>query len=436
MYEIKSKSDLQAGTTLIVRIPEEDLDKKALYTILAEQPGFVLPFRHRAIDGQIEFTYQIGNRSKLAYLSGSRNPVDYADLWFGLLQPLLDCGDWFMSPYSFVLEAEYLYCDKNGKSISYVYIPSKQACSDYDTLKSMVTDVANKNQATDRNLEIKALRAIQEFNPIEFLKMVNPYKANVPEDEPSAPKQIPVQSAPAPNHQPIQPIQPTPRQPLPNIADEPKSEIQKLPASPQNNSDDFAINFPPAGKTPKEIKAEKPKKEKTQPKPKDKNGFWGKKEPQQIEIIRGAGANPLNPAHEQPMNDNGFDTPTEEDYSGKTEIESEETDAPKFRYVGNGSHPRVIEVIIEENGIFTVGRFDVSLGFKQSDFEFEKKTKAVSRRHAVVERDMDGYKLIDLNSQAGTFINGQKLRPNIAAKLERGCRVSFGYSGADYVWEE
>ena len=78
----------------------------------------------------------------------------------------------------------------------------------------------------------------------------------------------------------------------------------------------------------------------------------------------------------------------------------------------------------------------MSIGQKQCDFEFERSTKAVSRRHAAIERGVDGYGIVDLASSAGTFINGQKIPPNTPVKLDKGCRVSFGSSGADYVWDE
>ena len=71
------------------------------------------------------------------------------------------------------------------------------------------------------------------------------------------------------------------------------------------------------------------------------------------------------------------------------------------------------------------------------DFEFDKKTKAVSRRHAVIERQADGsYALVDLSSSAGTFVDGQRLTANVPQVLHRGARVAFGTAGADYVWEE
>jgi len=430
MYEIQNKSDFQSGATLIVRIPEEDIDKKALYTMLTEQPDFVLPFRHRVIDGQIEFTYQIGNRSKLAYMSGNRSPADYADLWLGILQPLLDCGDWFMTPYSFVLKPEYLYCDKNGNAISFVYIPSVQVCSDQYALKHMVTEVVNKNPVTDISLENKVLRAIQDFNPCDFLKMVTPYKAN--DVQSITTSGAPTQES---NHNPAQPGPTAPKQAVP------KPVVGQKPAAPvpangiQRKPDDIAINFPPDGKAAKEMntKAKKKKVIKPPSAPKEKGGFWGRKKTQPQEIIQGAAARQFAPAYEQP-NIPAYTPPIDMDDDVTQLIH--ETDAPKFRYIGSGVHPRVIEIGINNGAIFTIGRFDVSVGSKQSNFEFDKATKAVSRRHVAVERSADGYSIIDLDSKAGTFINGQKLPPNAPFKLERGCRVSFGYSGADYIWEE
>lgn len=110
-----------------------------------------------------------------------------------------------------------------------------------------------------------------------------------------------------------------------------------------------------------------------------------------------------------------------------------------FRLLDGGSSllPAVIPVELPRGGSFTIGRFDVSVGHRQSDFEFDKRTKAVSRRHAMLERQMDGsYLLSDCGSRAGTFVDGERLYPNVPHGLRRGMRVSFGTAGADYIWEE
>ena len=119
-----------------------------------------------------------------------------------------------------------------------------------------------------------------------------------------------------------------------------------------------------------------------------------------------------------------------------TQSLSYETNGVWFRLVGSAHLPAGIEIAIAEGEIFTVGRYDTAAGRKQCGFEFERMTKAVSRRHAAIERLSDGYSIIDLASSAGTYINGQKLPPNTPCKLQQGCRVSFGNCGADYVWEQ
>jgi len=445
MYEILSKSDFQSGAALTVSIPEEELDKKALYTILSEQPDFLLPFRHIIVDGQVEFTYQIGNRSKLAYLSGNRSSGEYADLWFNILHPLLDCDDWFMNPYSFVLKPEYLYCD-NSKAIFFVYIPSVRACSDYNALKSMVTEVARQNHVTDVTLENKVVWAIQDFSLTEFLQMLRPYRGYASQDAAASPApaaEPPPPPPPPPPQRPVQPEPPASKQSAKKQVVEQQIQTPAPPPAVSGRPDDIAIIFPPDGKegkkekslklpTPKKEKTEKPKKE-----PKEKGGFPGKKQQQQ-DIIQGAAAMPIQGVAAMPVQQSPpvYATPPGMYSNGATQIDLPEAGGPKFRYIGNGAHPGIITVPIAAGGIFTIGRFDPSAGAGQSSFEFSTDTKAVSRRHAVVERNAEGFVLIDLNSSAGTFINGQQIQPNTPYKLERGCRVSFGYSGADYSWEE
>ena len=285
MYEIQYKHDSQTGSALIVRIPREDLDKKALYTISVEQPDFIIPFRFRTVDGQVEFNYKVGDRSKLVNLSGERVPKDYADLWSGILQPLLSCGDWFMNINCFVLEPEYLYCNENGKKTSFIYIPSIQASSDYNRLKSMVTEVARQNHVTDVRLENKVIWAIQDFNLEGFMQIVKPCRGDT--DQYSADQnkcgaeltdhselgcQLTGQETPGLKYQSPQLV------PLP--LDEDNSGVYGAQTCRQNGPANIIINVPPAnkaqkGKKIKEVKEVKfQEKQKTQEKQKNKIAFW------------------------------------------------------------------------------------------------------------------------------------------------------------------
>ncbi len=420
-YQIESKSDL-AGAMLVIRFPEKDLDKKALYTIQADQPSFLVPFRYRCVDGEAECTYQLGSRVKLLYHCSSKSPGELTGFWEKLLQPLLDCGDWFLKPFSFVLDIQYLYIERDG-AVSYIYVPSKQDCGDMETLREMAAALAEKNPSTDANLEVKVLRAImQDFQPRSFLQLLRKNQPATLAKSLVSP-QAPADASPSEARQQPQPAA-APAEPEP-----------KQPA-PAQDSGDIVIDL--SGKKPpkkgglfggKEKKPKKPKKQKQ-----EGGLFSRKKAPEEDkEIILGAAADQaVKPAVSySPISS----APTQ--VSEDTEDVVTTVDDTFFRLVGDQRLPREIPVILKPGELFTIGRFDVTVGRRQSSFEFDSKTKAISRHHAAVERTADGsYTVTDLNSSAGTFVNGERLAPNVPHLLTQGSRISFGTAGADYIWEE
>jgi|GEM_PF-6400913 len=178
MYEINEKNDSLTGVELVVNVPQGDIDKKALYTLLSDLPDFILPFNYRMVDGLCEFTYHIGNCNKMSYLSNTRNAFDYLEMWQSLVKPLLDCGDWFMKTFSFVLQYDYIYFDKNSNVSKYIYIPTLVDCSDHSSFRTMIMDVVKQNRATDVALENKVLLwALQDSKPQDFFDVVTISKA-------------------------------------------------------------------------------------------------------------------------------------------------------------------------------------------------------------------------------------------------------------------
>lgn len=452
MYKITSKSDLSTGATLIVRVPEDELDKKALYTILADKPDFVLPFVYRLIDDQVEFTYQIENRYKLPYLYGERSTIEYTELWISLLQPIIECTDWFMNPYSFVFNTEYLFLDKKSGKVSFVYIPAVKPYSDFDALKDMVMEISKQNRVTDVNLENKVLRSIHDFRPKEFIKMIKLHRGQNLQAIPAQSVKERGQNSQQPAKQAAQPIQPIKEtQPInppyqPSQPSKKQSPILGSFVEPNtNNSDKFSSNKPLSDEIlinfPSDVKTKKDKKsnksifglhKKKEEKVSEKKGFsLGGQKPIQQEGVK-ENVNIRN----RPIIDAPIYVPPQDGYDDVTQIDFGGASGARLEYMGNSNYPKVINIKIAEGDNFTIGRFDVSVGRQQSNFEFDQKTKAVSRRHAVVERRENGYSIVDMSSSAGTFLNGQKIPPNTPFKLERGCRVSFGNAGADYVWEE
>ncbi|MCL2820190.1 MAG: FHA domain-containing protein [Oscillospiraceae bacterium] len=413
-YEIKNKTDFLTGSYLEVKVPEEEIDYNALYTIKADCPEFILPFHYKNTSGHVEFVHKVGTLCKLQYFSGDLSAKEYANLWQNLLEPLLVCGDWFMNPCSFVLKADYLYYDKDKKAVCYVYIPSVNGCCGYDAFYNMAVEVSKLMTVSDAVLENKVLRAImKDFNPLEFLQMLKNHASEC-NDALNPPENAPDSAAATE---------------LPVTRDNQPEPVTIEKTDPDVFTGEIEFDFLPdltasSQKKEKEqggykIFSSRSKKKKTAQKPAPQNGVQEHEAKQMKET--GSKALPVAKIHEDAM-----------DITQSTSLMQGGTG---LRYTGNSQMPPVIRVNINEGEIFTVGRFDAAVGKKQSSFEFDKKTKAVSRRHAVIERSADAYSIIDLSSSAGTFVNDKKLPPNTPHGLETGFRVSFGNSGADYVWE-
>ena len=434
LYEIEMRSEL-SGATLVVRFPEEDLDRKALYTLESDMPEFLLPFRHRMINGMVECTYQIGSRVKLQYRSSDRSPGEYLQFWNSVLTPLLECEDWFLKPFSFVLDSRYIYIDKD-KTICYVYIPSKEDCVEQSSLQELAVNLSKSNRVTDSSLENEVLWSImQGFQPKEFLSMIQKrLSKNVPAAQPETRVQkaanVSRPQVPEPAHEA------TPAVPEGNV-----------PKSTPVAGDDIVINFGAGGKQKDKKEEKQKKKEKggglfgskqpAEKKPAKKGGWlFGKKSEQHaVEIVAGAVA-PVEEKRDTEKKPQVVYQQYPQD-EGVTMLDEGAGGVTRFRLVGNSLLPNEILVNIAPGQSFTIGRYDVNVGHKQSDFEFDKSTKAVSRQHAAIERTVSGtYALIDLLSAAGTFVNGQKLTPNVPVQLKSGDKICFGTAGADYIWEE
>lgn len=452
-FEIQERIDL-SGTMTTVRIPEGQLDKSALYTLQADMPDFVVPFHYRVIDGFVECTYEVERYTKLQYFFNKKTADEYIAFWQQLLQPLLDCGDWFLNPFSFVLDTKYLYVDKSGKKISYLYIPATEPCMQFDDLKNMVIDLFHKNPVMDQSIENKVLRSImQGFQPKTFLQMLSSAKQLAPVQQPQI-NEVKRPARPVQEAVVQEPISPAPAAAPKDVSAPVMREEAKQPSLDGN---DIVINFADVkgGKKEKkpDKKEKKPKKEK---KEKGWGGLFGKKEPkaEEKELRFGTAENHMDdsqgeiPAINIPAKKEKpcytplvAQTPAvsyadADEFDGETMLD-EGLETTHLRLIGDPSLPKEIRIEIQPHQIFSVGRYDITVGHKQSSFEFEKNTKAVSRHHAAIERQENGtYTIVDLSSSAGTFVQGKRLTPNVPHLLQSGDKVSFGTSGADYIWEE
>lgn len=198
-----------------------------------------------------------------------------------------------------------------------------------------------------------------------------------------------------------------------------------------------------AGEEPAPKKERKPKTPKT-PKPpkapkaeKQPGGFAvpGRKPAQEPPVPPQPSVTPP-PAQQTPPPTPGVTAQRVVDGGATVLLNQQPAAASAFlRYQGtNPALPTQIPVDLR-TGEFTIGRVDVTVGPGQSSFEFPADTQEVSRHHAAISQDQEGYIIRDTGSLAGTFVNGTKLEPQVLYRLESGSTVSFGKAGADYLWQ-
>lgn len=436
-YQIEKRHDIELGALLTVRFPEELVDKKALYTIQNDMPVFLMPFTCRTVGGMLECTYRVGNLLKLEYRFGTRTEEEYVQCWNLVLQPLIECKDWFLNPFCFVMQSSELYTDREETCVKYLYVPVKESVESYDSLKAMVLDISRQNRVNNAAVENMVLRALmEEFSPKSFLQMLSS-NVNTAKSQPVRTASVPSMPVMNPVPKVHAPVTQTPVAQNPVARPEPnamaQSQISKVAEdrTPAFSADgDIMINFANNVETGKEKKEKK------------KGGLFGrgKKQKEEASMMYGAPAESMNMNANTNTHMNSVPMmPFDDDIlidDSVTQIEVPHIGGtPTLVYVGNNpTMPKRIAVSMSEYGRFTIGRFDSSIGTKQSDFEFEKTTRGVSRRHAIIEKRNGCYTITDLQSSAGTFVNGKKLDSNEVCILEKDARISFGFDGADYMW--
>lgn len=84
-------------------------------------------------------------------------------------------------------------------------------------------------------------------------------------------------------------------------------------------------------------------------------------------------------------------------------------------------------IVISEDKEFVLGRETGEGSEKIIDLSrLDGFAMGVSRRHAMIRAAENGYKIIDLNSSNGSWLNGQILVPTIANDMPSGSHVQLG----------
>ena len=73
--------------------------------------------------------------------------------------------------------------------------------------------------------------------------------------------------------------------------------------------------------------------------------------------------------------------------------------------------------------------FPFFIGTLKTKVDYAINSRSVSRFHAKIEQENGQFFLVDLNSTNGTFVNGEKLKPNERHIIYQGDLISFAEIG-------
>ena len=98
-------------------------------------------------------------------------------------------------------------------------------------------------------------------------------------------------------------------------------------------------------------------------------------------------------------------------------------------YMGEQSAMREIKhrLLTEEGSLIaTLDQEAYTIGKKRGEADLVLEDLSISRLHARIVKEEDGYYLEDMNSTNGTFKNGLRMQPYEKRKLEEGDEITFG----------
>lgn len=431
----------------------EQLDAIAVKVIKRDAPDFLLPIKVLNVDDTVEVRYELGNRTRLAYLPDAMTKQEFVVLLENLLRPFKICNDWFLDYHNFYLNKSYITVGKTYADVQYVYVPDLNYRNEDNEILDFFRNLILQINLSDEPLYVMNLFRRLNERDASLLSILEYIAANEAEKTApaAAPTPIPVPiPEPAPIPTPIPVVVPKP-------AETPKPAPTPAPAinTPSKQGADFGNNDMRGGlidnlfgDAPEEEAPKKSggffgtKKEKKQIKEETKgtknNGLFGgilggKKTAETTvpkvtvpkETVPQTPAPTVIPQAAVPVATVVYQDDTETAIAGDDEpVSNGNVLMLELEADGGYSFPKLIEVDLSK-GYATIGRLDKT-GKPQADYNFEASLSFISRRHLRVEKQGEQNVIIDLAADKnGTMLNGEVMVANMSYPIKNGDRIMF-----------
>ena len=486
---ITAEHSLEANYLKLSCMPQERLDDIAIKVIKNDTPDFLMPIRMLKMNGVVELRYTLGNQTALKYKDLILNKVQFLQLYRSLLFPFIEGNDWMLDYHCFCIDSNYVFVDKNGRDVLYMYIPIDSCRNTDDEILNYFKDIVNHVTVEDDsafllklyqsfsrgNVTLKELYQMveQELRMGGTARTMTTSAARVQSVAPAAPKQLVTQHPVEKNLNSVQPVHQQSSQPLNTAepvntgksvlgilggksetsAQEKKSGLfggigKKHVKEPEFDALNGALSAPSIDTSEQDevMKAlfgtsdKKPKKKEKsveKKKEKEKSGglFGGKKKsaapiqsvPQQV-LVDETPIGSSGPAMHKPIQPvvPSYDYTQVDADSEVTQIEGVLVENSSQYLASMNVGMSGIPERIELN--FAKERITIgrqSSDVRQPDIVFSADYKRVGRMHACIQRENEQYYVVDLGSANATVLNGEILVPNQPYLLKNNDVVGF-----------
>ena len=474
---IEMERSLEGNYIKVECMEKEKTDYTALKVIQNDPPEFLLKLKQRNVNNRQEFIYKMENMTSIKYMDFNMTKNEFVKLWLNILTPFMEGADWFLDYRYICVAPEFVFADRSTGKVSYIYIPSESFRNTDDDITAFLKELVYSVQVKDgSDFLVKLYQAFGRGNPAigELYEMV----IEEMKQSGTGNKNLQVrQEIPKSVNKPIE-IKPEkaayqlrneisekahPQNTLSMLQGNKNEKIVKKEKEPSEQRGVLGIFGKKKEKAPvmkeeylrtdgKEegyedaISALFDNSDKKKAKKEKKGGlftFGGKKEKidktrENANVLK---SNPINiSTHATEANSsNELRQAASEQiltstYSYKemtpgsdvTEIEEfEEARETKCLILEDRRQrgvPERIELSFSKEQIFIGRRSNDS---SQPDVVFGAEHKRMGRRHACLSREKDGYYIVDLGSANSTILNGERLIPNKAYRLNNNDIVGF-----------
>lgn len=420
------------GNYLNITLPAStELDEIAVRVIEGDCPEFLIPFHVVSVNGNRNLKYKLINTVALEYSERKMNKQQFVQLFMKLLMPFMKGKDWFLDYHNFCVNPRYIFLDKTGSGVSFIYVPEKQAGQTDEEIKAffkqLFTEITILNDpefqvrmfqyfaSPDANLADLYQILLQEgkttvsnvggnTNSREVLKQNETFQKQ--ETDEIKPQGLNMEQT---KKNGSEQEKQTGKFSFFGIHPKGSTEAEKKAEVPENPEED-------ADAAVDALFGSKPKKKSLFGKKKEKPEKVVQKEEKSAVIVQEQ--KPVQQMVQMPV----FESMTED----STEISSEtEVENGVWLELTESEIPGAIQKIsLDFPGKYiTIGR--MSSDEVQPDVAFGKQFTRIGRRHARIEKRGNDFYIIDLGSANGTLLNGQKLIPNQPYLLEEGGEICF-----------